>query len=158
MPWVWVAIDSSIAYPTTLPHFVSWRNGAHEEAFWGSMAMERDSLGMPVLHRLCRICVTLVFLFEVSFPTALLESSRGTCGGDVVPVAHQQRIAPGEWFRWLFMSELFAFDPIIMPERRLYSHTIAECCTVNQCYQALEKTRKQLQQQELLRATERLVE
>lgn len=56
------------------------------------------------------------------------------------------------------MSELFAFDSVIMAERSLYSHAIAECHTVNQCYQALENMRKQLQGEELLRATERLVE
>jgi len=123
--------------------------------FLGSMAMEPSSSGVK-FYSDCIEYLQRTALFRSVISNSIVESSKGAYGSEIVPKPLQGRVQPGELFLWPLMSELFAFDPVVMVERSLYCQAIADCQTVKECYQVLQKTREELRTEGKLRRVEKL--
>jgi len=102
--------------------------------FRGSLARRPKAL-----HRL----PTAFGSFRSVVSNSIVESAKGAYGSGMVPAPLQGRVQPGQLFLWPLMSELYAFDPVVMASRSALCQAIADCCTVTECYQALKFLREE---------------
>lgn len=122
--------------------------------FSGSMAIEPTSSGL----RFYGDCIDYMqrhASFRSVVSNSIVESARGSYGSETVTEPLRGRVQPDELFLWPPMSELFAFLPEAIVERRLFCNSIVDCYTVDQCYQILRQIRAKLEKERRLRPVER---
>lgn len=145
---------NGISDGASLRAMAKWRA---QGGFLGSMAMECGNTGLKFYSDFIEY-LQRAFSFRSVISNSIIESRLGAYGSDVVPAAPQHRIACGELFLWPLVSELFAFDPVIVAKRNVYSDALANCRTVNECYRLLDKMRFQLKKDGKIRPSEILAQ